>query len=375
MQSNDEVQIDIDDNVEETQEDLNPYRDHINDIPEPVVQKAKEPLPKPLPPYPQRLTKQNGENQFKNFIQMMKSLSINVPLVEAVEQMPDYAKFMKDLVTKKRSMNFETIKVTHQVSAIVHSMAPKLEDPGAFTIHCTIRSAKFAKALYDLGRHLRVVEDVLVCVDKFILPADFFILDCEVDYEALIILGRPFLATGKGLCDVETGELTFRVGDEIVVFHECKSVRQPNSNEVYSLVDLVTDVIVDDTIATINVGDMLESVLLSFDDDEIDGFMEYSTSALMPVPMPTSPLSVLQVSQTLASLNNWMHTTTTKFYDLSSVVAAQSTVQAPQFPYSLGDFEKHLRELEHHHGYLGTTWVSDRRTGQRSKEDEKVLGQ
>ncbi|XP_070057804.1 uncharacterized protein [Nicotiana tomentosiformis] len=129
MQSNDKVRIDIDDNVEETQEDLNPSRDHIIDISEPVVQKAKAPLPKPPPPYPQRLTKQNGENQFKNFIQMMKSLSINVPLVEALEQMPDYAKFMKDLVTKKRSMNFETIKVTHQVSEIVHSMAPKWKIP------------------------------------------------------------------------------------------------------------------------------------------------------------------------------------------------------------------------------------------------------
>ena len=80
---------------------------------------------------------------------MMKSLSINVPLVEALEQMPGYAKFMKDLVTKKRSMNCETIKMTHQVSAIVHSMAPKLEDPGAFTIPCTIGSADFAKALCD----------------------------------------------------------------------------------------------------------------------------------------------------------------------------------------------------------------------------------
>ena len=38
---------------------------------------------------------------------MLKQLSINVPLVEALEQMPGYAKFMKDLVTKKRSVTFE----------------------------------------------------------------------------------------------------------------------------------------------------------------------------------------------------------------------------------------------------------------------------
>ncbi|XP_070032682.1 uncharacterized protein [Nicotiana tomentosiformis] len=178
----------------------------------------------------------------------MKSLLINVPLVEALEQIHGYAKFMKDLMTRKWSMNFETIKVTHQVSAIVHSMAPKLEDPGAFIIHCTIRSAEFAKTLCDLGasinlmpysvfktlgirqprptsmrlqmvyhtmkRLLGVIEDVLDRVYKFILPAEFVILDCEVDYEVSIILGRPFLATEKALVDVESGDLTFRVGDE-----------------------------------------------------------------------------------------------------------------------------------------------------------------
>ncbi|XP_070023026.1 uncharacterized protein [Nicotiana sylvestris] len=168
---------------------------------------------------------------------MMKSLSINVPLVEALEQMSGYAKFMKDLVTKKRSMDCETIKMTYQFSAIVHSMAPKLEDPSAFTIPCTIGSANFEKALCDLvasinlmpyfvfkilgigkprttsmrlqmadrtmKKPLGIVDDVLVQVDKFIFHVDVVILDCEVDYEVPIILGRPFLATGKALVDVK----------------------------------------------------------------------------------------------------------------------------------------------------------------------------
>ncbi|XP_070025687.1 uncharacterized protein [Nicotiana sylvestris] len=164
-----------------------------------------------------------------------------------------YAKFMKDLVTKKWSMDCETIKMTHQVSAIVHSMALELEDPSAFTIPCTIGSSNFVKALCDLGasinlmpysifktlgigqsrptsmrlqmedrtmkRPLGIIDNVLVWVDKFILPTDFMILDCEVDYEVPIILGRPFIATGKALVDVEARELTFWVGDENVVFH------------------------------------------------------------------------------------------------------------------------------------------------------------
>ncbi|XP_070046313.1 uncharacterized protein [Nicotiana tomentosiformis] len=127
-------------------------------------------------------------------------------------------------------------------------MAPTLEDPGSFIIPCTIGSAEFAKALCDLRasinlmpysvfktleigqprptsmklqmsdrtmkRPLGAIEDVLVRVDKFILPADFVILDCEVDYEVPIIIGRPFLAKGKALVDVEASDLTFRVGDE-----------------------------------------------------------------------------------------------------------------------------------------------------------------
>ncbi|XP_070020152.1 uncharacterized protein [Nicotiana sylvestris] len=149
--------------------------------------------------------------------------------------------------------------MTHQLTAIVHSMAPKLEDLGAFTIPCTIGSGEFAKALCDLGasinlmpysvfktlgigqpratsmrlqmadrtmkRPLGIIDDVLVRVDKFILPADFVILDCEVVHEVPIILGRPFLATRKALVDVEAGELTFQVGDEKVVFHVCKSMK------------------------------------------------------------------------------------------------------------------------------------------------------
>ncbi|XP_070029449.1 uncharacterized protein [Nicotiana sylvestris] len=309
VQANEEVRIDIDENVEETQEEVNQSREHVIDIPEPVVPKAKAPMPRPPPTYPQRLTKQNSENQFKKFIDMMKSLSINVPLVEELEQMSRHAKFMKDLVTKKRSMNCETIKMTHQVSAIVHSLSPKLEDPSAFTIPYTIGSADFAKALCDLGesinlipysafktlgigqprptsmrlqmadrtmkRTLGIIDDVLVRVDKFILLVDFVILDCEVDYEEPIVLGRPFLTTGKGLVDVEADELTFRVGDKKVVFHMCKLMRQPNSNEVCSFVDLVADVIFDDASATMNVVDKLDAVLLNLDDDEeSDGYVE-----------------------------------------------------------------------------------------------------
>ena len=44
-----------------------------------------------------------------------------------------------------------------------------------------------------------IFHDVLVKVESFIFLADFFVFDCEVDFEVSIILGRPFLATGRAL--------------------------------------------------------------------------------------------------------------------------------------------------------------------------------
>ncbi|XP_070054590.1 uncharacterized protein [Nicotiana tomentosiformis] len=263
VRANEKAKIDIDENVEETQEEVNPSREHVTDMPEPVVPKAKVPMPRPPHPYPQKLSKQNNENQFKKFIDMMKSLSINVSFVEALEQMPGYAKFMKDLVTKKRSMNWASINLMpYSVFKMLGIGQPR---PTSMRLKMADRTMK---------RPLGIIDDVLVRVDKFILTAYFVILDCEVDYEVPIIMGRPFLATGKALVDVEARELTFRVGGEKVVFHVCKSMRQPNSNEVCSFVDLVTKVIVDDTNVVINVEDTLEIVLLNHDVDEKESFVE-----------------------------------------------------------------------------------------------------
>ena len=59
------------------------------------------------PPFIQRLMKKNEDGKYRHFITMLKQLSINVALIEALEQMPGYTKFMKKMVNKKRSVNFK----------------------------------------------------------------------------------------------------------------------------------------------------------------------------------------------------------------------------------------------------------------------------
>ena len=56
-------------------------------------------------------------------------------------------------------------------------------------------------------------------MDKFIFLIDFIVLDMEEDKEMLIILGRPFLATGRAMTDVQKGELKLRSLGEEITFH------------------------------------------------------------------------------------------------------------------------------------------------------------
>ncbi|PHT38468.1 hypothetical protein CQW23_22041 [Capsicum baccatum] len=75
-------------------------------------------IPLPPPPFPQRLKKKADETKFNKFMTILKQLTINVPLVEALEQMPGYAKFMKDLLTNKREASYELADNVHHCSAI-----------------------------------------------------------------------------------------------------------------------------------------------------------------------------------------------------------------------------------------------------------------
>ncbi|XP_015165478.1 uncharacterized protein [Solanum tuberosum] len=105
-------------------------------------------IPRPPPYFPQRQKKKAEDGKFTKFITMLRQLSVNIPLVEALELMPGYTKFMKDLVTKKRVVSIDMTNHVHHCNAIAtRSLVQKKEDSGVFTIPCTIDSIKFAKSL------------------------------------------------------------------------------------------------------------------------------------------------------------------------------------------------------------------------------------
>lgn len=72
----------------------------------------------PLPPFHKRLKKRDEGGKFTKFITTFKQLSVNIPPVEALDQMPGYEKFMKDLVTKKRLVSLDFTNNVHHCSTI-----------------------------------------------------------------------------------------------------------------------------------------------------------------------------------------------------------------------------------------------------------------
>ena len=82
-----------------------------------------------------------------------------------------------------------------------------------------------------------VIEDVLVKVRIFVFPVDFIILDIEEDSQVPLHLGRPFLATGAALIDMQKGVLTLRVGEEAADFNLLQSLKNLDTDrEGYKLV-------------------------------------------------------------------------------------------------------------------------------------------
>ncbi|GKB11658.1 hypothetical protein Tco_0845581 [Tanacetum coccineum] len=74
-----------------------------------------------------------------------------------------------------------------------------------------------------------IVRDLLIKIDKFILPIDFIILDVLEDFRMPIILGRPLLTIAHAKIDVFKRSISLEVGNEKVIFklrndlHDMKS--------------------------------------------------------------------------------------------------------------------------------------------------------
>ncbi|XP_026410843.1 uncharacterized protein LOC113306070 [Papaver somniferum] len=110
-------------------------------------------------PFPQRLVQQKKGTHYNEMLEMFKRVNINIPFLEAIKQIPAYAKFLKDLCTQKRKLNVhKRAFLAEQVSSIIQNKTPpKFRDPGCLTITCMIGDHTVNKALLDLGASVNLL--------------------------------------------------------------------------------------------------------------------------------------------------------------------------------------------------------------------------
>ena len=154
----------------------------------------------------------------KEILETFRKVEVNIPLLDAIKQIPRYAKFLKELCTHKRKLKGnERISMGRNVSALIGKFVPhileKCKDPCTFCIACIIGNSKFENAMLDLGASVSVmplsifnslslgplqptgvviqlanrsvayptgfIEDVLVRVGELIFLVDFYVLNME----------------------------------------------------------------------------------------------------------------------------------------------------------------------------------------------------
>ncbi|CAL2256400.1 unnamed protein product [Prunus armeniaca] len=244
----------------------------------PNFHKDEKPYTPPIP-FPRRLAKSKQDKSFKEIFDILSKVNVNLPLLDVIKNMPACGKFFKELNTYKRKYGpNEKVMVSENMSVVLQrKLPPKLKDPGM---------------KYPRG----IVEDILVQVDKLILPADFVVLDMEEapihDCELPIFLGRLFMAMAKTIIDVQNGLLTMTVLGETIQFKVFESLSHPSSSIDCCSID-VLDSLVSSKFLLAQSNDPLKYILSQAQndfDEEVLMEMVAPLEALKPYPSTFSPL-------------------------------------------------------------------------------------
>ena len=268
----------------------------------------------PLAPYLNRLRAPTKVNNHSEIYELFKQVKLNIPLLDAIKQIPSYTKFLKDLCTVKRKLgvNKEAFMTEQSTSLIQNNFPPKYKDPGSPTISIVVWNSKLGHALVDLGASVNllpysiyvdlglgeleptnitlqladrsvkiprgIVKDVLVQVDRFYFLVDFVVFDTQPvvnqGTQFPVILGRPFLETANAIIHCRGGLMTLSFGNMTVNLNIFNVIKGIGDEEDVCEVNMV-DSVVQKYLDNVSHDDPLMSCLVSPSWDE-----EVTTSKL-----------------------------------------------------------------------------------------------
>ncbi|XP_047252252.1 uncharacterized protein LOC124887113 [Capsicum annuum] len=101
------------------------------------IQVEKKTLPLP---FPQRKRKHQEEASYKKFLDLLKQVHVNLPLIDILQSVPKYAKYLKDIMANKNQLiKYATVALTEECKSQIQNKLPmKLKDPSSFTLQINI---------------------------------------------------------------------------------------------------------------------------------------------------------------------------------------------------------------------------------------------
>ncbi|CAN6576801.1 unnamed protein product [Malus baccata var. baccata] len=225
-----------------------------------VILNHSNPIP-PNAPFPRRFMQSKKEENEKDILETFRKVQVNIPLLDAIKQVPRYAKFLKELcTTRKRISSKEVVKVSENVSAVLQrKLPPKCKDPGELKNDGVIIQLADCSNAYPKW----VLEDVLVQVNDLVFPADFYVLEMEDSGHSTslpILLGRPFMKTARTKIDVFKGTLTMEFDGDVIDFNISESIKYPKDDHSCFSID-VFDVLAQDYLDSLE-RDPLETTIV-----------------------------------------------------------------------------------------------------------------
>ncbi|CAN6552090.1 unnamed protein product [Malus baccata var. baccata] len=189
-------------------------------------------------PFPRRFMQSKKDDSDKDILDTFRKVQVNIPLLDAIKQVPKYAKFLKELcTTRKRASNKEVVMVrnTRFESAMLDLRASINVMPYSIYASMNLGELKNDGGIIQLADRSNaypkgVLEDVLVQVNHLVFPADFYVLEMEDSNHSSqlpILLGRPFMKTARTKINVFKGTLTMEFDGEVIDFSISDAMRYP----------------------------------------------------------------------------------------------------------------------------------------------------
>ncbi|GJZ84284.1 hypothetical protein Tco_0649623 [Tanacetum coccineum] len=207
-----------------------------SNLPEQSINHYVKPYVPPIS-FPNQLKQHDEEALVHKTMECLKKIKINRSFLKEIAQTDNYPRYIKDLVVNKELTKDDgKVRMNPRSSALQILLPLKENDLGSFMLPCSTGRLDFNNALANLGASISImpfsmfkrlgigklkpinmviemaddikcipkgiVKNMLIKIDKFILPIDFVILDIIEDFRMPVILGRPLLATAHSKVDI-----------------------------------------------------------------------------------------------------------------------------------------------------------------------------